>query len=75
MVPECFRDFSKYRGVTGTPPGKLMGLMGRKGEEETGHRRWSAPPMESIGPSWALVERGGRRPGGGARPPGQTELY
>ena len=43
MVAKKIGDFLEYREVTGTPPGKLMGLLGHSGEREGFHRRWRAP--------------------------------
>ena len=57
MVPKRFGDFLEYREVTGTPPGKLMGLMGHSGQREDGHKRRRMHPPCPI------------RIGQGAQPP------
>ena len=45
MVPECFKYFSEYQGVTGPPPpGEVMGLIGPKRRGKEGRKRWF-PPM------------------------------
>ena len=59
MVTSDSGIFSEYREVTGTPPGKDMGLMGHRREANQPTRGWCAPH-----------KRGGQfRLGKGAPPP------
>ena len=43
MFSGSFGHIPEYRGVTGTPPGRLMGLLGPNGEEE-GRPKWGRSP-------------------------------